>query len=156
MIRRCADLADLLASASAGLGDLAIVSSDLRDLDRDAVAHLVRAGLAVIGAASDADEASERRLKQLGMVSVLHPGSDDSELVAALEARSRTGPRDPTESVPPPPGIAPAVAGRQVPDEPVAGPDEEPVRGDLVAVWGPTGAPGRPAWSPEADSACVS
>ena len=32
--RRCVDLADLLAAAAAGLGDVALVSADLRGLDR--------------------------------------------------------------------------------------------------------------------------
>lgn len=46
VVRRCADLADLLATASAGVGDLAFVSAGLRGLDRSAVAHLRKIGRA--------------------------------------------------------------------------------------------------------------
>ena len=38
--RRCADLADLLAIAGAGLGEVALVSSDLRGLDPVSYTHL--------------------------------------------------------------------------------------------------------------------
>jgi hypothetical protein len=47
--RRCADLADLLATAGAGLGAAAVVSDDLRGLDLSAVAHLRTGGLHVVG-----------------------------------------------------------------------------------------------------------
>src|SRR3954453_13089612 len=40
VVRRCVDLADLLAAAAAGLAQVAILSADLRRLDREAVARL--------------------------------------------------------------------------------------------------------------------
>lgn len=143
--RRCVDLADLLAAASAGLGDVALVSADLRGLDRDALAHLRAHGVAVVGASHAADEGQERRLRQLGVdrhVHVATPGEDLLEtLTSARSARTAfttdaqmvwpgedppTAPIEPvTDLTPPPPTSV------------------EPARGRVIAVWGPTGAPGR-------------
>ena len=67
IVRRCADLPDLVATAAAGLGTVALVSSDLRGLDLTVVAQLRSAGVHVVGIAPDGDEDSERRLRQLGV-----------------------------------------------------------------------------------------
>ena len=48
VVRRCVDLADLLAAASTGAARAALLSADLRRLDRDALARLAVAGVAVI------------------------------------------------------------------------------------------------------------
>ena len=45
VVRRCVDLADLLAAAAAGTARAVILSADLRRLDRDALARLATAGL---------------------------------------------------------------------------------------------------------------
>ncbi len=71
LVRRCADLADLLAAASAGLADVAVVSPDVRWLDRDALSHLAAHGVRVVGALAPGDDAGERRLRQLGVASIL-------------------------------------------------------------------------------------
>jgi hypothetical protein len=47
--RRCVDLADLLAAALAGHGQAALISADLRDLDRDALGQLLTASVAPVG-----------------------------------------------------------------------------------------------------------
>ena len=84
IVRRCADLPDLVATAAAGLGTVALVSSDLRGLDLTVVAQLRSAGVHVVGIAPDGDEESERRLRQLGVGRVV-PGSVElAELEAAL------------------------------------------------------------------------
>lgn len=57
--RRCADLADLLAAASAGHGDVALVSGELRGLDRDALSHLADHDVRVVGASRDGGEDEE-------------------------------------------------------------------------------------------------
>jgi MinD-like ATPase involved in chromosome partitioning or flagellar assembly len=67
LVRRCADLADLMAVASAGLADIAVVSPEVRWLDRDAVGQLRAHGVTVVGALAPADDAGERRLRQLGV-----------------------------------------------------------------------------------------
>lgn len=146
--RRCVDLPDLLAAASAGLGDVALVSSGLRGLDREALSHLRAHGVAVVGASRDGDEASERHLRQLGVQRHVHVATPRPELVEVL-----------TTAVPTPPGRSPFVVDPGAPwpgEDPPTAPIEPitdltpppelvtgPVRGRVIAVWGPTGAPGR-------------
>ena len=166
--RRCADLPELLAAAAAGLAAVALVSADLRSLDRAALAHLRDSGVAVVGVYPPGDEAAERHLRQLGVESVVAADVDGALLQATVDALTGPGPRagvgpgrsrdggaaepaggttgaaDPLESllVDPP---RPAGAGGLRPEAGEAGlgagdPDHE---GLLIAVWGPTGAPGR-------------
>jgi hypothetical protein len=131
VMHRCYDLGDLLAVAAAGQAEVALVAAGTRWLDRDALARLAGAGLAVVGVASAADEDSERRLRQLGLLQV----ASDADPPEALVERARAA----LASDPDP---APDLAG----DPP---PTEVPVSSDggtrrvLAAVWGPKGGPGR-------------
>ena len=137
VVRRCADLADLLAAASAGLADVAIVSSDLRALDRAALHHLASHGVRAAGAVAPGDEAGERHLRQLGLDVVVRsdaPAHEIEEALAGLETP------EVSESL-----LAADVDGAA--DEealpPEAGAWQPVVESRLLAVWGPTGAPGR-------------
>src|SRR5690606_40766923 len=60
VVRRCADLAELLAAAAAGVGRVAVVSADLPGLDREAVWHLhgSEAWVVVLPAEGDPPERS--------------------------------------------------------------------------------------------------
>jgi hypothetical protein len=49
VVRRCVDVADLLATASAGIAYDVVVSADLRRLDRDIVTRLDLMRIAVVG-----------------------------------------------------------------------------------------------------------
>ncbi len=147
--RRCADLADLLATAGAGLGTAAVVSDDLRGLDLSAVARLRAVGLHVVGLSAPGEEASERRLRQLGITTVVPAGSPLALLESALlqpsavlrledglvDGFDRDGwPDDPFGQ----------NGGRVAEDYVPPAIDDEPRSpGRTVAVWGPTGAPGR-------------
>ncbi len=71
VVRRCVDLADLLAAASTGTARGALLSAELRRLDRDALARLAAARVAVVGLYAPGDEQAETRLRQLGVVHVL-------------------------------------------------------------------------------------
>ena len=84
IVRRCADLPDLVATAAAGLGTVALVSGDLRGLDLTAVAQLRSAGVHVVGIAAHGDEESERRLHQLGVGRVVPGSAELAEFEAAL------------------------------------------------------------------------
>lgn len=117
VVRRCVDLADLLATAAAGTARAAILSADLRRLDREALARLAVSGVAVVALAKD--EPEERRLRQLGVLHVLPADAAPADIAAALTGATPLEPPAP---------------------EPPTG---EPARGRVVAVWGPTGAPGR-------------
>ena len=54
--RRCPDLADLLAVAGSGLAEVALVSADLRSLDRTALDHLRECSVTVVGVYPPGDE----------------------------------------------------------------------------------------------------
>lgn len=128
VVRRCVDLADLLAAAAAGHGRAVVVSADLRLLDREAVGRLAASGVATVGVVPDGDEESERRLRQLGIDHVVTAASDASDIAqvvhTAISRLAGTGPM-PVVWTPDDAGSTRVAAGR------------------LIAVWGPTGAPGR-------------
>jgi MinD-like ATPase involved in chromosome partitioning or flagellar assembly len=150
--RRCADLAELLAAAEAGLGRIAVVSADLPMLDRDAVAALHRSGVRLVGLGEAGTPWLSERIIALGADLVVDTPDDAvgaAELVrdvvevlgraadhpghpgAALTDRHGLGPSFD------PPGFEPASV-----DLPRGTPRRTEL-GRVVAVWGPTGAPGR-------------
>lgn len=138
VVRRCVDLADLLAAAAAGTARAALLSADLRRLDRDAVTRLTAAGVAVVGLVNPGDEVAEGRLRQLGVPAVLPADAGAPVICAAVVAAVA--------------GLSTDAARRVVADPHGASPDlgtprdAEPApagEGTVVAVWGPTGAPGR-------------
>lgn len=142
--RRCADLAELLGAAAAGLGSVAVVSADLPGLDREAVRHLHGSGLRVVVLWDPESGWDAARAARLGADAAV-PAERVDEAVRAARAGGRA-------SVPL--GDAGAVAlGRsadaEAPARPGAAHAAEPpapdprLPGRVVAVWGPTGAPGR-------------
>jgi MinD-like ATPase involved in chromosome partitioning or flagellar assembly len=139
--RRCVDVVELVAVASSGQGRAALVAADLRRLDADAIDRLVAAGVAPVGVVARDDEAGEQRLRALGIEHLVPADTEPSViagvLVQAAEAqgspgRSSRGFGDPTSSLAIPPGSAESAPVRQ-----------GGMRGSVIAVWGPTGAPGR-------------
>ena len=142
VVRRCVDLADLLATAATGQARAVLLSADLRRLDRDALARLAVAGVAVVGLVSPGDEEAERRLRQLGVTQVLPSDASPAAISAAVietvergqtaTAGERASLAEPRAALPDLPLFPPG----SVPDVGVG-------TGRLLAVWGPTGAPGR-------------
>jgi MinD-like ATPase involved in chromosome partitioning or flagellar assembly len=134
--RRCDDLADLLASAATGQARCVVLSAELPGLDRDALLRLAASGVAPVALVSPGDERAERWLRQLGVRCVLPADSPPSEVAAAVRravsslAGDQGGYGDPSASLHA--LFAPALE--------VVG---EAGHGRVVAVWGPTGAPGR-------------
>ncbi|HJU96685.1 MAG TPA: hypothetical protein VJ644_01810 [Jiangellaceae bacterium] len=136
--RRCVDVADMLAAVAAGHGRAVLLSADLHRLDRDVLSRVGAAGVAVVGVASGDDEQGERRLRQLGVDTVVMADADVSAVSDAVHAAvggvtaaaDRPGDADRVSE----PGVAGPADAASAPERPV---------GRLVAVWGPTGAPGR-------------
>ncbi|MBM7515778.1 AAA family ATPase [Nocardioides nitrophenolicus] len=128
LLKRCVDVADLLAAARTGQADVAVVAADLPGLDQEVVADLLPYGVRVVGVATDPDLARPRAAR-IGVVTVLA-----ADRVGELAELVVTLPDDPTRPVPshdlPPP--AEPVPRR------AAGP-----AGRVLAVWGGGGAPGR-------------
>ena len=143
VVRRCVDLADLLAAASAGLARAVVLSADLRRLDRDALTRLGLARVAVVGLVAPGDEAAEQRLRQLGVGQVLaHDAPTAAVSDAVLAAVGELGNAASNSALD---WADPASALPQLPSfdagtEPV---EVVPGTGRLIAVWGPAGAPGR-------------
>jgi MinD-like ATPase involved in chromosome partitioning or flagellar assembly len=192
--RRCADVAELLSVAEAGLGQCAVVSADLHGLDLGLVHRLRQRGVLVLGLYPTGDDRAERRLRQLRIPVVLPVEATAEAFSAAVrdqtEGRPNGRPR-PTDLplAGPADGMGQLLVPDHVPDDLVdtgratggysmtpagfdpslpsgtsvsddddghgwqprgaergAAPstDADPTtRFTVVAVWGPTGGPGR-------------
>lgn len=127
--RRCADLAELLSAAAAGLGRVAVVSADLAGLDREGVRHLHGSRAWVVLLVDESAGWDEERAARLGADALVAADRPDAVVDAVGELAGR-GERTAGLAAPPAPVPLPPPAPR-------------PDRGHLVAVWGPTGAPGR-------------
>jgi MinD-like ATPase involved in chromosome partitioning or flagellar assembly len=136
VVRRCVDVAELLAAAATGTGQAALLSAELRRLDSSAVARLAAAGVAVVGLVEPGDEPARERLRQLGVAHVL-PADAEPELIARTLREAVSGAPAPAHDVADPRAALPVLGAPPLPAERAGGP------GRVVAVWGPTGAPGR-------------
>ncbi|MBK9475329.1 MAG: ParA family protein [Tetrasphaera sp.] len=139
LARRCADLAELLSVVAAGVAEVVVVSADLRGLDRESLATCAAQGVAVVGIVAPGDEESERRLRQLGAPAIVTTASSPeevAEVVLGLQEAAAAGVGSASTSGVQPEGAPPEHAGSPEEDKP-----GEP--GQILAVWGPTGAPGR-------------
>jgi Flp pilus assembly CpaE family ATPase/DNA-binding NarL/FixJ family response regulator len=164
LVRRCADLAELLAAAAAGLARVAVVGADLPRLDGDALTRLHACGVAVVVLAEPGDPRTAERLRLLGVTAPLPADSTPVAVAAAVRAAVATPAGDdatptgdvrrsaqPSTASPPasptaraaPHPLAPPPDRTSAGLSPDGAPDHSPRRGRLVAVWGPTGAPGR-------------
>ncbi len=171
--RRCPDLADLLAVAGSGLAEVALVSADLRSLDRTALDHLRACSVMVVGIYPPGDEAAQRHLRQLGIATIMAADASAEVIQAVLDGvdspsvqsglESTWSSRGETTDLGGPDGRSGSdglrgsdgLGGRD--GAPVgvdgggsrpgapgqAGPDAPDVLGTIIAVWGPAGAPGR-------------
>ena len=133
LVRRCADVAELLSAGAAGVARVAVVSPDLRGLDRDALRHLAGHGVRVAGLVAGDDEEGERRLRQLGVATILRPGDDAEAVASALTALAGATTSHPGAPLGPDP--------LDLDDD--ADDTDSAVPTPVTVVWGPTGAPGR-------------
>lgn len=124
VLKRCVDVDDLLASASSGQAEVAVIGLDAPGLDLAAVDHLRGHGVRPVAVvAGEALDVGRLRAARIGITTLV----TDADL-ASLPA---------------------AVTTPEVSVAPVASPTTEPdlaahVTGTrVIAVWGPTGAPGR-------------
>ena len=106
VLKRCVDLADLLASAGSGQADVAVVSADLPGLDASAVTHLLRHDVRAVAVGAE----GIRGLARIGVVEVLpddggrhpprrrttgrHRGPGARSRARTRPARPRAGRRD--------------------------------------------------------------
>lgn len=134
VVRRCVDVLELLAAAGAGTARAAVVSADLRRLDRNVLARLAAARVAVVGLVAAGDQWHQQLLQHLGVRFVL-PADATPDVIAEMLLTAVTSDAMPA-GIADPSAAHPVVAAPPVEAEPAG-------TGRVVAVWGPTGAPGR-------------
>lgn len=124
VLKRCVDVDDLLATASSGQVDVAVLGLDAHGLDGPAVEHLRRHAVrpVVVAPGGHLLEPGRLRAARIGVRSLVA----DDDLAALVEAVTASEPE---------PG-----AGVEPEPQEASGPGQ---RGRVVTVWGPVGAPGR-------------
>jgi MinD-like ATPase involved in chromosome partitioning or flagellar assembly len=138
VVRRCVDVPDLLAAAATGQARAVVLAEDLPRLTADSVAMLHARRIAVLALIDPAESAGEDRLTRIGIERILPADVAAEDLARAIADAVESGP----------PATAAHFAGGFVPQTGSGQPAVETVEalpgtGRLIAVWGPTGAPGR-------------
>lgn len=138
VLRRCVDVDDLLAAASTGQADVAVVGTDLPGLDRGVLDDLARYDVRAVAMMAPADRARGAAVRTgLSVTLDVDRVAELPDLLLSLPAVDEE-----PEAYPPPP-----AAAAPVPPVPVGvDPDLSPptaAPGRVIAFWGPTGAPGR-------------
>lgn len=93
LVRRCADVPELLGVAAVGLARVALVSSDFRALDRAAVESLLASGVAVVGVHPPGQADAGRALRRWGIRVVLPADLDAAALDQAIGEAADATPR---------------------------------------------------------------
>jgi MinD-like ATPase involved in chromosome partitioning or flagellar assembly len=145
VLKRCVDVDDLLAAATSGQAQAAVVGLEARGLDVAAVdllrQHEVRP-VAVV--ADDQHEAGRVRASRIGIATVVRVSELDrlGDAVVGAEPVAPPVPAPSAPTLPPLPPSAQPTQPRPVGPPEVAAPPP-PTGGRVLAVWGPAGAPGR-------------
>jgi MinD-like ATPase involved in chromosome partitioning or flagellar assembly len=127
VVRRCVDVADLLATSATRQAQVALVGLELRGVDTDVVSRVTHEALAVVGVVADSATADEAVLRQMG-VDFVCAADDLATVVDTVLAAAGT--REP-------------AAAESVFDRTSEAARQGRATGRIVAVWGPSGAPGR-------------
>ena len=125
VLKRCVDVNDLLATASAGQADVAVLALDAHGFDAAAVGHLTRHQVRTVAVAPDPEsEATRARAARVGVRTLVAENALPTLPAVVLDQHDRddAGPPD-------------------HPSDPDAEVDTE--GGRVIVVWGPAGAPGR-------------
>ncbi|MFH5878091.1 CpaE family protein [Arthrobacter sp. NA-172] len=141
VVRRCGELAELLAACQSGLARAAVIAESAEELSASLVDRLAAVGVSVV-ALSD-DPAEVVRLRSIGVVTA--PLDVDSATLAskisvavgqlAGQARPREERRD-SGYADPAAELRHSGVAQETEHEPAGA-------GRIIAVWGPAGAPGR-------------
>jgi Mrp family chromosome partitioning ATPase len=142
VVRRCGELSELIAACQTGLARAAVVAGGTQDITATLADRLAAVGVALVGLTDD--DAERARLSALGLFAA--PESVPASELARLIGRAVEQVAQDPVSV-----SSFAVAGARPLAEPAAdasdgsgGDDGEPERlGEVIAVWGPIGSPGR-------------
>ena len=129
VLKRCVDVEDLLAAATVGQADVAVLGLDAPGLDVAATDHLRRHRVRPVAIVprGTPPEAGRLRAARIGITALV-----DEDTLTALPAAVTAVEEEPAAPAAEPGGLVGA------PDVADTGP-----AGRVVAVWGPAGAPGR-------------
>lgn len=153
VVRRCGELAELLAACQTGLARAAVVADGSSELTASLVDRLAAVGVAVVALTDDPHETA--RLRGIGVTAEapgVQPAALAALITAAVERLAGTTPHQAASafahhSTPfPPPQSTPDGAQRHVARSGAGqrpGPTGGPGGGRIIAVWGPAGSPGR-------------
>jgi Flp pilus assembly CpaE family ATPase len=144
VVRRCVDIADVLGAAASGQARAVLLAEDLPRLTSDAVAALHARRIAVVALVDPADSGEptggEDRLSRMGIERILPADVGAEELARAITDAVESGPPATTSHFTG--GFVP-LSGATVANPDPGRFDQLSGTGRVIAVWGPTGAPGR-------------
>ena len=129
VLKRCVDLDDLLAAASAGQAQVAVVGAELPGLDAAVVDQLRQYGVRPVAVAAD-DDVARARAHRVGIDAVVAVDRIDDLAEAVVH--------EPGPALSAAPTMPPVAVDQSATAAPRA-----PRSGRVIAVWGPGGAPGR-------------
>ena len=141
VVRRCAELAELVAACQTGLARAAVVAGGTADITATLVDRLAAVGVALVALTDD--DAERLRLDGL-QVPAAPEGVPAAELARIIaDAVDRTAAL--AAAAPSTPSSSFALAGARPLAEPAPedGPHEPAGEGEIVSFWGPIGSPGR-------------
>ena len=126
VLKRCVDVDDLLASASAGQADVAVLGADTHGLDQAAVDLLRKHSVRPVAVVPDGagQDAARLRATRIGIRSTV----SETDLVALPD--TVLAEQEPTDT----------LVREEIPEDPAPPAGSG---GRVLAVWGPAGAPGR-------------
>ena len=126
VLKRCVDVDDLLASASAGQADVAVLGADTHGLDQAAVDLLRKHSVRPVAVVPDGagQDAARLRATRIGIRSTV------SETDLATLPDTVVAEQEPTDT----------LVREEIPEDPAPPAGSG---GRVIAVWGPAGAPGR-------------
>lgn len=141
VVRRCSELAELLAACQGGLARAAVVAEGSEELTASLVDRLSAVGVAVLALTDSPEEMA--RLQGIGVAAEL-TGVDAAALAGRITASvAQLSGADPWLRQGADRGFADAGPA-PVPSGPGAAEGMEgPGTGQIIAVWGPAGSPGR-------------
>ncbi|WP_164198851.1 AAA family ATPase [[Micrococcus luteus] ATCC 49442] len=143
VVRRCAELTELLAACQSGLARAAVVADGSEGLTASLVDRLGAVGVAIIALTDNAEEAA--RLRGIGVASAL-TGVESAALAGRIaEAVSQlTGqPAGATRGATSGSALGDTGAALRPLAAESAGVPAASGAGRIIAVWGPAGSPGR-------------
>ena len=141
VVRRCHELAELLAACQGGLARAAVVAHGSEELTASLVDRLSAVGVAVLALTDSPEE--QARLQGIGVDAEI-TGVDAAALASRItEAVARLAGPDQRLRRADSPGIADAGPAPHHSGGAAAEGPEGSGAGQIIAVWGPAGSPGR-------------